>query len=64
MIRGTSPWRGAAWKVESGVPEEMPPQIPSQVRPIIDEYGGSSNLTSDKDFCDSGEKEYREDSAV
>jgi len=40
------PWKGATGEGESGVPEEVPSQAPSQACPITDEYGPSS-LTSE-----------------
>jgi len=52
------------WEGESRVPEEVPPQAPSQTRPIAGEYGGPSSLTSGRDFHGSGGKEHREDRAT
>jgi len=38
------------------VPEEVPPQAPNQIRPLIKEYGGPSSLTPGKGHCGSGGK--------
>jgi len=46
------------------VPEEVPPQALSQTRPITDEYGGLSSLTSGRDFYSSGGKKHEEDPAA